>query len=101
MTESRRALMPDDLRLVAPVGIVVVNVHCIAFASPHDHPRSLSPWPLGRLVRLGAALLLVQVVIAPTIRLSIPGAPADMIAREREIMTRGSVAELMLVRAIR
>ncbi|WP_084861164.1 DUF418 domain-containing protein [Salibaculum halophilum] len=57
-------------------------------------------WPAGRLVRLGAALLLVQVVIAPPILLSIPDAPADMIAREREIITRGSFAEVVLFRAI-
>lgn len=45
MTESRRALMPDDLRLVALFGIVVVNVHYIAFSSLHGFadPGSATP----------------------------------------------------------
>lgn len=57
-------------------------------------------WPAGRLVGVGTALLPVQVVIAPPLLLSVPDAPADMIAREREIMTRGSVPEVVLFRAI-
>ncbi|NBD29113.1 MAG: DUF418 domain-containing protein [Alphaproteobacteria bacterium] len=188
MSDRRRALMPDYLRLVALFGIVVVNVQYMAFSSLHGFadPGGVSPadavtlwlvnglatlktyglfsfmfgvglgflmrsaerrglafgrvyrnrmlgllilgiahgclffpgdilviyavtgailyrfrnWPAGRLVRVGAALLLVQVVLAPPILLSIPDAPADMIALEREIMTHGGFAEAVLFRVI-
>ncbi len=188
MTDSRRALMPDYLRLAALFGIVVVNVQYMAFSSLHGFadPGGATPadavtlwlvngvatlktyglfsfmfgvglgflmrsterrelafgrvyrnrmlgllalgfvhgclffpgdilviyavtgaalyrfrtWPAGRLVRVGMALLLVQVVIAPPILLSIPDAPADMIALEREIMTRGGFPEVIVFRTI-
>jgi len=188
MTESRRALMPDYLRLVALFGIVVVNVQYMAFSSLQGFvdPGGATPadavtlwlvnglatlktyglfsfmfgvglgflmrsaerrglafgrvyrnrmlgllalgiahgclffpgdilviyavtgavlyrfrnWSAGRLLRVGAALLLVQVAIAPPILLSIPDAPADMVALEREIMTGGGIPEAILFRAI-
>lgn len=57
-------------------------------------------WPLRRLVRAGAALLLVQIVIAPILLLAVPETPPDIIARERDILMQGSFLEAAIFRSI-
>jgi len=52
--------------------------------------KLLRDWPVARLVRIGAALLLLQAVIAPLLILSVPEMPADIVALEQPILTRGS-----------
>jgi uncharacterized protein len=57
-------------------------------------------WPARRLVRVGAALLVVQAVIAPPLLLAMPETPPDIIAMERAILTDGSFLEAALFRSI-
>ena len=57
-------------------------------------------WSVRRLVRIGAALLLVQAVIAPPLLLAVPETPGDMIALERLILTEGSFGDVVTFRAI-
>ena len=185
---SRRALMPDYLRLVALFGIVVVNVQYIAFSALHGFADPVAEtardaitlwlvnglalfktyglfsfmfgvglgflmrsaarrglpfgrvyrnrmigllilgiahgclffpgdiltiyaitgsvlylfrdWPVRRLVRVGAALLVLQVVIAPPLLLAVPETPPDIVALEREILTEGGFLDAVLFRSI-
>jgi len=185
---SRRALMPDYLRLVALFGIVVVNVQYIAFSALHGFADPVAEtardaitlwlvnglalfktyglfsfmfgvglgflmrsaarrglpfgrvyrnrmigllilgiahgclffpgdiltiyaitgsvlylfrdWPVRRLVRVGAALLVLQVVIAPPLLLAAPETPPDIVALEREILTEGGFLDAVLFRSI-
>lgn len=57
-------------------------------------------WPVGRLVRLGAILLVVQVMIAAPLMLALPGQPDDIVALERDFMTSGSLLEVVIFRSI-
>lgn len=57
-------------------------------------------WPVRRLVRVGAALLVVQAVIAPPLLISAPETPPDIIAWERDILTEGGLLEAILFRGI-
>lgn len=57
-------------------------------------------WRVGRLVRVGAALLVLQVFIAPPLLLFAPATPPEFIALEREIMTQGGILETVLFRSI-
>ncbi|MFK7868905.1 MAG: DUF418 domain-containing protein [Roseobacter sp.] len=188
MTEARRSLMPDYLRLFALLGIVVVNVQFIAFSALHGFAtpvgisardditlwlvnglallktyglfsfmfgaglgflmraaarRSLPfgrvyrnrmiglailgvahgclfypgdiltiysvagailyvfrDWPVRRLIRVGVAFLIVQVLIAPPLLLATPETPPDIIALERDILTTGGFIEAVVFRAI-
>jgi len=185
---SRRALMPDYLRLVALFGIVVVNVQYIAFSALHGFADPVAEtardaitlwlvnglalfktyglfsfmfgvglgflmrsaarrglpfgrvyrnrmigllilgiahgclffpgdiltiyaitgsvlylfrdWPVRRLVRVGAALLVLQVLIAPPLLLAAPETPPDIVALEREILTEGGFLDAVLFRSI-
>ncbi len=185
---SRRALMPDYLRLVALFGIVVVNVQYIAFSALHGFADPVAEtardaitlwlvnglalfktyglfsfmfgvglgflmrsaarrglpfgrvyrnrmigllilgiahgclffpgdiltiyaitgsvlylfrdWPVRRLVRVGAALLVLQVVIAPPLLLAAPETPPDIVALEREILTEGGFLDAVAFRSI-
>src|SRR6056297_3652655 len=185
---SRRALMPDYLRLVALFGIVVVNVQYIAFSALHGFADPVAEtardaitlwlvnglalfktyglfsfmfgvglgflmrsaarrglpfgrvyrnrmigllilgiahgclffpgdiltiyaitgsvlylfrdWPVRRLVRVGSALLVLQVVIAPPLLLAAPETPSDIVALEREILTAGGFLDAVLFRSI-
>jgi hypothetical protein len=45
-------------------------------------------WPVRRLVRVGAALLVVQALIAPPLLLATPETPPDIVAMERAILTK-------------
>jgi uncharacterized protein len=57
-------------------------------------------WPVRRLVRVGAALLVVQALIAPLLLLSTPETPPDIVAMERAILTNGGFFEAVLFRSI-
>src|SRR6056297_3237715 len=185
---SRRALMPDYLRLVALFGIVVVNVQYIAFSALHGFADPVAEtardaitlwlvnglallktyglfsfmfgvglgflmrsaarrglpfgrlyrnrmiglailgiahgclffpgdiltiyaitgsilylfrdWPVRRLVRVGAALLVAQALIAPPLLLAAPETPPDIVAMERAVLTEGGFFEAVLFRSI-
>ncbi len=188
MTVSRRALMPDYLRLYALFGIAVVNVQFIAFTALDDiaapvgetardaitmwlvHGLALlktyglfsfmfgvglgflmratarrglpfgrvyrnrmigllilgiahgclffpgdilaiyaingsvlyllRDWPLRRLVRLGAGLLIFQIAVTLPLVLVTSETPGDIIALEREILTEGNFLEVVAFRSI-
>jgi uncharacterized protein len=57
-------------------------------------------WPVGRLVRVGAALLIVQALISPPLLLAVPETPPDIVAMERAILTEGGFPEVVLFRSI-
>jgi uncharacterized protein len=57
-------------------------------------------WPVRRLVRVGAALLVVQALIAPLLLLATPETPPDIVAMERAILTEGGFVEAVLFRSI-
>ncbi len=57
-------------------------------------------WPVRRLVRVGAALLVVQALIAPLLLLATPETPPDIVAMERAILTNGGFFEAVLFRSI-
>jgi len=60
----------------------------------------LRDWPVRRLVQVGAALLVLQAVIAPVLLLAAPETPPDIIAMERAILTEGGIFEAVLFRSI-
>ncbi len=53
-----------------------------------------------RLVRLGAALLLLQAIIAPPLLLAPANTPVDILTLEREISTEGSFLAAVVFRSI-
>jgi len=57
-------------------------------------------WPVRRLVRVGAALLVVQALIAPPLLLAAPETPPDIVAVERAILMEGGFLEAVLFRSI-
>lgn len=57
-------------------------------------------WSAGKLVRVGSALLVVQIVLAIAIVAIIPASPPEMAAMERQIMTGGSMMEVSAFRGI-
>jgi uncharacterized protein len=57
-------------------------------------------WPVRRLVRVGAAFLLVQALIAPLLLLAALETPPDIVAMERAILTDGGFFEAVLFRSI-
>jgi len=57
-------------------------------------------WPVRRLVRVGAALLVAQALIAPPLLLAAPETPPDIVAMERAILTEGGFLEAVLFRSI-
>ena len=57
-------------------------------------------WPVRRLVRIGAALLVVQALIAPPLLVAAPETPSDILAMERAILTNGGFFEAVLFRSI-
>lgn len=60
----------------------------------------LRDWPVRRLVKLGAALLVLQAVIAPPLLLAVPETPPDIVAMERAILTEGGFLEAVLLLGI-
>jgi len=57
-------------------------------------------WPVRRLAKAGAALLVVQALIAPPLLLAAPETPPDIVAMERAILTNGGFLEAVLFRSI-
>lgn len=57
-------------------------------------------WPVRRLVRVGAAFLLVQALIAPPLLLAAPQTPPDIVAMERAILTDGGFFDAVFFRSI-
>lgn len=57
-------------------------------------------WPVRRLVRVGAALLVLQALIAPPLLLAVPETPPDIVAMEHAILTEGGFLEAVLFRSI-
>jgi uncharacterized protein len=57
-------------------------------------------WPVGRLLRLGVGLLIVQAVIAPPLLLAAPAAPPELFALERESLTGGGVSAAVAYRSV-
>ena len=57
-------------------------------------------WPVRRLVRIGAVLLVLQALIAPPLLLAAPDTPPDIVAMERTILTEGGFLEAVLFRSI-
>ncbi|SLN57818.1 DUF418 domain-containing protein [Roseisalinus antarcticus] len=57
-------------------------------------------WQVVRLVRVGAALLILQVLIAPPLLLVAPQTPPDIVALEHKILTEGEFFEAALFRSI-
>src|SRR6056297_4128430 len=57
-------------------------------------------WPVRRLAKVGAALLVVQALIAPPLLLAAPETPPDIVAMERAVLTEGGFFEAVLFRSI-
>jgi uncharacterized protein len=57
-------------------------------------------WPVRRLTKAGAALLVVQALIAPPLLLAAPETPPDIVAMEQAILTNGGFLEAVLFRSI-
>ena len=57
-------------------------------------------WPARRLVRVGAALLVAQVLIAPPLLLGSPEAPVDLVALERSVLTQGGFLDAVFFRSV-
>jgi uncharacterized protein len=57
-------------------------------------------WPVRRLLRVGAGLLVLQVIIAPPLLLAAPETPPDIVALEREILTEGGFLDAVAFRSI-
>ncbi len=57
-------------------------------------------WPVRRLVRVGAALLVLQALVAPPLLLVAPETPPEIVALERAILTEGGFVEAVLFRSI-
>jgi uncharacterized protein len=57
-------------------------------------------WPLRRLVRAGAALLVFQAIIAPPLLLAAPETPPDIVALEHQVLTQGGFFEAVFFRSI-
>lgn len=57
-------------------------------------------WPVRRLVQVGAALLVLQTLIAPPLLLAAPETPPDIVAMERAILTEGGFLDAALFRSI-
>lgn len=60
----------------------------------------LRDWPLARLVRLGAGLIVAQSLIAPALIMAIPASPPDLAAAEMAVMTAGSWGDVVALRAM-
>lgn len=56
-------------------------------------------WPVRRLVRVGAALLVVQAIVAPLL-LAAPEAPPDIVRLEHETFSQGGFLDAVLFRSI-
>lgn len=57
-------------------------------------------WPVRRLTRIGAGLLVVQAVIAPPLLLAAPATPPEIASLERAILTEGSLLDAVLFRGV-
>lgn len=57
-------------------------------------------WAVRRLVRVGAGLLVLQALIAPSLLLIAPETPSDIVAMERAILTEGGFLDAVLFRSI-
>lgn len=56
--------------------------------------------PVRRLAQVGAAMLVLQVLIAPPLLLAAPETPPDIVAMERAILTEGGFLDAVLLRSI-
>jgi len=56
-------------------------------------------WPVGRLLSVGVALLVMQGLIAPLL-LATPETPSEIVATERAILTEGGFSEAVLYRSV-
>lgn len=57
-------------------------------------------WPVRRLVRVGAVLLVLQAVIAPPLLLVAPATPPDIVTLERSVLTESSFLDAVIFRSI-
>src|SRR6056297_2161853 len=57
-------------------------------------------WPVRRLVRVGAVLLILQVMTAPLLLLAVPETPPDIMALERFVLTEGTFLDAAAFRSI-
>ena len=57
-------------------------------------------WQVARLVRVGGALLILQVLIAPPLLLVAPETPPDIVALEHSTLTGGGFLEAALFRSV-
>ena len=57
-------------------------------------------WPVRRLIRVGAALLVLQIVIAAAMAVSYGGPDPDVTAFERRVMTEGDFLEVAVFRSV-
>jgi len=57
-------------------------------------------WPVRRLVRVGAVLLILQVMTAPLLLLAAPETPPDIMALERFVLTEGTFLDAAAFRSI-
>lgn len=60
----------------------------------------LRDWPVRRLVQIGAALLILQSVLAPVLLRAVPQTPSEIIAMERAILTEGGFIAAVIWRSI-
>lgn len=60
----------------------------------------LRNWPVQRLVRLGAALLVAQAVLVPPLLLFEPPVPPEILEMERQFLTGGGFLEVAIFRSI-
>lgn len=57
-------------------------------------------WTVPRLVRAGAILLVVQILVAVPLTLLVPESPTELLELERATMTEGGVIDVVIYRAI-
>ncbi len=57
-------------------------------------------WQVARLVRVGGALLILQILIAPPLLLVAPETPPDIVALEHNLLTEGGFFEAALFRSV-
>ena len=57
-------------------------------------------WPVRRLVRVGAALLALQIIVASVMAANYPAADPEIAAFERQVMTEGGFFDVAIFRSI-
>lgn len=57
-------------------------------------------WPVQRLLRVGAALLVLQIIVASAMAVTYPEADPEIAAFERQVMTEGGFLDVAVFRSI-